>query len=182
MWYSVEKLSQTGLWDVCPSQTRRRLRNTRELVVTPALSTGAITEQRISPWWSQSWLGPQEYSQSVGSNLPRTGTLLGILHLISTTCRNSGLLVRSDLSRKFIISSISIPVQAGWSVLGTFCPQQLIIWWKTAPQSIELFQEKKPEDIKLNNMNILIWKGRFIVDPESGFSPSIILMQGNISQ
>ena len=146
MWYSLcpsAHTSQTGRGDVSPSQTCRRLRNTRELVVTPALSTGAITEHLPIV---KSELGTPAYSQSVGCNLPRTGTLLRIIHLISTTCRNSDHLVWSDLSRKFLISSISITVQAGWSVLGTFCLKQFIICWKTA-QSIELFQEKKPGDI-----------------------------------
>ena len=85
-WNVPQHTSQTGLGDVSPSQTSRRLRKTRELVVTPALSTGAITEHlpMVKPE-----LRTAKYSQSVGWNFPRTGTLLRMIHLISTTCRNS---------------------------------------------------------------------------------------------
>ena len=134
MWYTrCPSPSQPGrtVGDVCPSQTSRRLRNTRELVVTPALSTGAITSHLPMV---KSELGTQEYSQSVGFNLPRTGTLLRIIHLISTTCRNSVHLVWSDLSRKFLISSTSQHPRAGRLISsGNFLPQTINNLLKNSP-------------------------------------------------
>ena len=122
-WNVPQHSSQTGLGDVSPSQTSRRLRKTRELVVTPALSTGAITEHlpMVKPE-----LRTAKYSQSIGWNFPRTGTLLRMIHLISTTCRNSDHLVWSDLT---------ITVQRAGRLIpsGNFLPQTICNLSKNSP-------------------------------------------------
>ena len=126
LWYSLSLSTPARRGVVSPSQPSRRLRNTRELVVTPALSTGAITGHLPMV---KSELSTAEYYQSVGCNLPGTRTLLRIIHLISTTCRNSDNLVWS-----FQEIPHQLHHRAGWLISsGNFLPPTIYNLLKNSP-------------------------------------------------